>query len=82
MVEGMLMNAVLVGIEVMKYRDQRFQYEWDADGIDAVSVRRQTAGKQYCRKRLIRATHRSTRKSAANKPGCGIGARHRKRWNW
>jgi hypothetical protein len=65
----------------MRYRDQEFSYDSENDNLEAEFVRQQSSGKQYRRKRSIRATRRSAKASAA-KPGCGMGARRHHRWTW
>jgi hypothetical protein len=66
---------------VMRYRDHEIRYESENDNLEAEFVRQQSSGKQYRRKRSIRATRRST-KASVTKPGCGIGARRHHRWTW
>ena len=65
----------------MQYRYQEFSYDSENENPEAEFVRQQASGKQYCRKRSIRATRRSA-KATASKPGCGIGARRHNRWTW
>jgi hypothetical protein len=73
------MNAVLVRRKVMKYRELEFRY--DSDNFDPESGEKETSGKEYRRKRPIRASRRRKSKPA-NHPGCGIGARRNNRWSW
>jgi hypothetical protein len=75
------MNAVLVRRKVMNYRDQEFQYESESFELDNEVGAKQTSGKEYRRKRPIRANRRRKSKPA-NHPGCGIGARRNNRWTW
>src|SRR5262245_9775401 len=57
---------------VMRYRDHEISYDAENGNLEAEFVRQQASGKQYRRKRSIRATRRSV-KATASKPGCGIG---------
>jgi hypothetical protein len=75
------MIGTLVRRQVMQYREQDLRYDAENDNLEAEFVRRQAKGKQYRRKRSIRATRRRS-KASASKPGCGIGARRHHRWSW
>ena len=66
----------------MQYRDSAIQYDAELEELEAGFLREPTDGKQYRRKRSMRATHRRSSKSAVSIPGCGIGARRQKRWTW
>jgi hypothetical protein len=66
----------------MQYRDSAIQYDSEHEEFEAALVREPADGKQYRRKRSMRATRRRSSKSAASNPGCGMGARRQKRWTW
>ena len=65
----------------MEYRDLEFRY--DADDLaepDSKYVRQLSGGKQYSQKRSVRPKRRGVAK--ATQPGCGMGARRKRRWSW
>jgi hypothetical protein len=75
------MNVTVSRSNVMEYRDQEFRY--DAERLfelESEFVRQHSEGKQYRQKR---STHPKRRKSPnATHPGCGMGARRNRRWDW
>lgn len=66
----------------MQYRDHEFQYELDGVESETESIRQQTSGKEYRRKRTPRSTRKRGAKSSSSKPSCGIGGRRNNRWSW
>jgi hypothetical protein len=68
--------------QVMQYRDHELSYDSENENFEVEFVRQQAGGKQYRRKRSIRATRRRATKTSSSKPGCGLGARRNHRWTW
>jgi hypothetical protein len=66
----------------MQYRESEFRYDAVNEEYEADFVRQPSDGRQYSRKRSVRATRRRTSKSSAAHPGCGMGARRKHRWTW
>lgn len=65
----------------MEYKDVDFRY--DAEELlepDCEHVRQLSSGKQYRQQRSARPKRRRSPKPSH--PGCGIGARRKRRWSW
>jgi hypothetical protein len=76
-----LMNTTVSRRNVMEYRDQDFRY--DAERLfelESEYVRQQSEGKQYRQKRSTRTKRHKPPKGSH--PGCGMGARRHRRWDW
>jgi hypothetical protein len=65
----------------MQYKDHEFQYEIDHLDLETESVRQQSSGKAYRRKRPIRGSRKRPAKTASH-PGFGIAGRRNRRWTW
>jgi hypothetical protein len=78
----MLMIAVLVRRNMMKYRGHEFSYDFESGEVEGAEVEQPAAKKDYRRNRANTAKRKRVSRSAANHPGCGIGARRNNRWTW
>ena len=76
------MNSTELRSSVMEYRDHEFRY--DAENLHELdepdSVQQVANGKQYRQQRSARPKRRKSPK--ASHPGCGIGGRRKRQWNW
>jgi hypothetical protein len=74
------MNLTAVRRNVMSYRDHEFRYDAEQTFEVESDIRQDGNGKQYIQKRSVRPKRRRSPK--ASHPGCGMGARRGRKWNW
>jgi hypothetical protein len=79
---GGLMNSTVVRrSNVMEYRDQEIRYDAETlFELESDYVRRSSESNEYRQKRSIQPKRRKSPKAAH--PGCGMGGRRNRHWNW